>query len=136
MNGYKIKIIPPEERLTLDIATTFEIAAILSHRISQIGKDSIVYLPDIHRYVDTNTLDANVKKKIPASDVMKNGNGTFVKLSSTTDIVSGEINTNNIPYLIIREISVDHHKKEIYAELVDPNTLSKPVLEYFTNYSI
>lgn len=136
MNEYKIIIIPDSERITLDIATTFEIASILSHRISQIGKDMIVYLPNENRYIDTNTLDPNVKKNIPASDVIKNGNGTFVKLSSTADIVAGEINTNNIPYSIYRQISIDHKEKIIYAELVDPNTLSKPVIDYFANYSI
>lgn len=136
MNAYKVVIIPDEERITLDIATTFEIGSILSHRISQIGKDMIVYLPDQYRYVNTDTLDATVKKNIPSSEVVKNGFGTFVKLSSTADIVAGEINTGNIPYLIYRTISVDHKEKIIWAELVDPNTLSKPVLEYFTNYSI
>jgi hypothetical protein len=116
--------------------TTFEIGSILSHRISQIGKDMIVYLPDEYRYINTNNLDANIKKNIPPTDVIKNGNGTFVKLSSTADIVAGEINTNNIPYLIYRQISIDHKEKIIYAEMVDPNTLSKPVIDYFANYSV
>jgi hypothetical protein len=136
MSEYKIVIIPDEERLTLDSLTSFEIASILSHRISQIGKDMIVYLPDEYRYVNTDTLEPNIKKKIPQSDVIKNGNGTFVKLSSTADIVAGEINTNNIPYSIYRQISIDHKEKIIYAEMIDPNTLSKPVIDYFANYSV
>jgi len=135
MNEYKIIIVPDEERLTLDVISSLEIASIMSNRISQITKDMVVYLPDDFRYVNTSTLNDGIKKNIPQTEVVKNGHGTFVKLSSTNDIVSGEINTGNIPYLIHRTISVDHNKRIIYVEPVDPNTLSRPVLKYFTNHS-
>jgi hypothetical protein len=130
-----MKVIPDDERITLDILSTFEVGQILSHRIDQIGKDFIIYLPDEHRYIKTDTLDSNIKSKIPKESIVKNANGLFVKLSTTADIVSGEINTNNIPYNICRHISTDHHKKIMWVEIVNPNLLSKPVLEYLSNLS-
>lgn len=130
---YSIAIIPDDERLTLDQLSTFEIASILSHRISQIGKDSIIYLPEEYRYVDTSNLDDSIKKKLPESVIVRNKKGTFAKLTATADIVHGEINTNNIPFDILRIISVDDATQTIHAELVDPNKMAKPVLEYFAN---
>lgn len=133
--SYAVKVIPDDQRITLDILSTFEVGQILSHRIDQIGKDFIIYLPDENRYIRTDTLDNSVKNKIPKESLVKNGNGLFVKLSTTMDIVSGEINTNNIPYNICRHISTDHQKKIIWVEIVNPNLLSKPVLEYLSNLS-
>jgi hypothetical protein len=133
MNGYTVEIIPEDERITLDSLSTFEVGQIISHRIGQIGKDFITYLPNEYRYLNTETLDAGAKAKILKENVIKNGEGSFIKLSSTMDIVAGEINTGNIPYNIYRAISTDHNKKIIYAEIVNPNLLSKPVLEYTAN---
>lgn len=133
---YKIQIIPDEDRITLDKISTFEMGQIISHRISQIGKDSVVYLPDEYRYVDASRFDPAIKKNIPAENVVKNGNGSFVKLVTTADIVYGEINTGNIPYAICRTISTDHNKRIIWVEIIDPNTTPREILKYYSNYSI
>lgn len=130
---YKIKIIPDEDRLTLDKLSSFEIGQIISHRISQIGKDKIIYLPDEYRYINANQI--NPTARVSAEDVIKNGNGSFVRLTSTCDIVYGEINTNNIPYLIMRTVSTDHQKKIVWVEIINPNEAAKEVLEYCANSS-
>lgn len=136
MNGaYMVHVIPENERITLDRLSTFEVGTIISQRISQIGKDSITYLAPEYLYINTETLDNTVKSKISKDSIVKNGEGTFVKLSTTADIVFGEINTGCIPYHIVRHISTDHNKKIIWVEIVDPNKLSKPVLEYLSNLS-
>jgi len=134
-SGYTVKIVPEDERLSLDILSIFEIAQILSHRITQINKDSRTFLPPEFRYINTNTLDNATKAKIPKDYIVNNGDGSFVKLSTTEDIVYGEINTGNIPYCISRHISTDHNKKIIWVELVNPNSLAKPILEYLSNHS-
>lgn len=133
---YKVQIIPDDERITVDKINSFEMASLIAHRISQIGKDATVYLPDEYRYVNTEQLNPRAKKNIPPENVIKNGNGTFVKLVSTVDIVSAELNTGNNPYCILRIISIDHQRRIIHAEIVDPNNSPKEVLEYYSNYSV
>lgn len=130
---YDLHIIPDDERITLDVLSLFEVSSILSNRITQIGTDQRNYLLTENLYVDTASLSQNVKRKINPNEVITNGKGSFIKLSSTADIVKAEINTGNVPYLIHRVISRDTVNKIAYVEIVNPNKLAKPVLEYLSN---
>jgi hypothetical protein len=79
-------------------------------------------------------IEKEKQKNIEISDICSIGGQSFVKLSSTRDIARCEVNMGKNPLSVIRIISEDVPNNIVYAERVNINDLSKPVLQYFRNY--
>jgi DNA-directed RNA polymerase subunit K/omega len=127
---YEMVIIPAEDRITLDVLSEFEIATIVSHRISQIGKGDMPYLNAQDYLVDTEGFTQDKKLSIAKEELISKDGKTFIKLSRTADIAKAELNTGKCPYLVVRTIVKNEKNKKIYAEIINPNELEKSILKY------
>lgn len=127
---WKMIRIPDDERITLDIASLYEIGSIFSSRINQIGKGDRIYLEMDDFLVDTKDIKKTIKIEVAENDIVKNNGATYIKINTTPDIVKAELNNKKCPYAIIRVISSDPQTLTMYYELVDVNQLAKPLFMY------
>lgn len=136
MTNYTYKIVPAEERITLDRASKYEICNVVTDRISMIEKTFQTFLKSEDLLLDINQVEKTKLANIDANQIINYGDKSFIKLSSTRDIARCEVNKKLSPHKVLRIMRIDDNEMVIYAELVSINELLFDPLSYHNNISI
>ena len=136
MDEYRYVIMPYEDRVTLDKASVYEVAAATTKRIPFINKTFDTYLDASQIRIDTDQIDKIKITNIDPKEIINIDGKSFVQLSSTADIARAEINNNRSPYSTLRIIGIDEEKKIKYCEIFSINECEKPILPYLSNYEL
>jgi hypothetical protein len=116
----------PDDRITLDYSTEYEISNALTTRVKEVTATFRTYLDEDEYMVDVSDIHKDAIKK---GDLCTIDGRVWVKLTSTRDIVRCELNKKKSPLTVMRIIQEDGDT--IYAEKVNINDLHNPVLAYF-----
>ena len=126
---YTISVIPPEERLSTDKITLYELSNAVSKRIAMLSGNSTIYTGDIP-VVELDSLPSSIKSNIKSDKKIMIGDKGYIQLVHSSDIAKLELNKRKSPLSVIRTISCDFEKKIKHVEIIPVNELYIPPQEY------
>lgn len=120
-NTKKVHVIPPENYITPDVLSAYEIASILSLRSAAIGAGGTTFLNNDDLFIKVEDYNSNM-----SGIVVRKDDEDLVRITNTAEIVKRELNKRKCPLLIER--TVHETDTEKWVELRDPNTMLFPVV--------